>query len=65
MSSELKEKMDEAKKQVNDFVKEEEEKMRSNLPSRENGDKGARPRGAPPFSPRDPRLPRASVVALA
>lgn len=33
--------MDEAKKQVNDFVKEEEEKMRSNLPSREDGDKGA------------------------
>ena len=33
--------MDEAKKQVSDFVKEEEEKMRSNLPSREDGDKGA------------------------
>ena len=34
-------------------------------PQLENGDKGARPRGAPAFSPRDPRLPRASVVALA
>ena len=38
---ELKEKWNEAKQQVNDYVKDEEEKMHSNLPSRENGDRGA------------------------